>query len=385
MKTLKFIISFIVVVTFIVMIGCKGEGATPREESLGELAEKEVAGEEVAEEVSAEEEPEEWWYAPSSGSMKVEELPEPDLDAGPFSIGIAVNDLVLPWTIDVWDGFEKSAEKYPNLDLHLFDCKNNPEGTLKVHGDIQNLNPDLVVYYNWVGGAGDKMAEWCVDNQKPEIEIDAPYGENAWYYGVNNIEIGTLGGIKMAEWVLENWAGEDIWIVNSTEYESGEDVYHRISEFVKNFTEMVGDSVNIMNVDENGKADELNNIEGVEVGMQNMSEWLTAHPDAHHVVVFSSFDAAGIGMYRGAKNQGRLDDCIFGSIEGAPNLRELLFEDEDRRYLGTVAMFPEKYGEGCLKMAWNILTGYTPPKRVVIFYDWVTIDSLEKYYPDLFE
>ena len=378
-KLLRCVFCVVIVLFFILQFGCS-KVAAPREEPVGSLAEEEAKGENttVSEEAAGE-----WWSAPQTGSMKLADLPDPDLSKGPFTIGVAINDLVLPWTIDVWNGFEKSAEEYKNLDLSLFDCKNNPEGTLKVHGDIQNLKPDLVVYYNWVGGAGDKMAEWCVENKIPEIEIDAPYGEQAWYYGVNNIEIGQLLGKKMAEWVLENWSGEDIWIVNSVEYESGEDVYHRTSESRKTFLDTVGDSVNIMNINEEGKSDELNNIEGVEVGMSNMSEWLTAHPDARHVVVFSSFDAAGVGMYRGAKNQNRLGDCIFGSIEGAPNLRELfLEEDTEGRYIGTVAMFPEKYGEGCLKMAWDILTGYAPPKRVTIFYDWLDKDNIGKYYPE---
>lgn len=40
------------------------------------------------------------------------------------------------------------------------------------------------------------MARWCEENKVPEIEIDVPYGEKAWFYGVNNPMTGILGGEK---------------------------------------------------------------------------------------------------------------------------------------------------------------------------------------------
>jgi ribose transport system substrate-binding protein len=320
----------------------------------------------------------EWWMAPAEGKILVDELPQPNKNAGPCTIAVAVNDTEISFEIDVWNGFKKAAEAYPKVDLHLFDCKNNPDDSLKAVLDIQTLKPDLVVYFNWVG-AGQEMARWCEANKVPEIEIDVPYGKNAWFYGVNNPMTGQLGGKKMGEWVKKNWSGKDVWVVQNTEYESGDDVYLRNSEFLRVFQETVGNSVKIRNIGSDGKADELNGDTNPELGMQLFSEWLTAHPNAKNVAVWSMTDEACSGMYAAAKNQNRLGDCVFGSINGTPNAFNIIVAD--KRYLGSIAIFPEKYGEGCLKQAMLILQKKEVPKQVVTRYDWVTIDNLKNFYP----
>jgi ABC-type sugar transport system substrate-binding protein len=324
----------------------------------------------------------EWWMAPAEGKILVDELPEADKNAGPYVFAVAVNDTEISFEIDVWNGFKRAAEEYPNIDLHLFDCKNNPDDSLKAVLDIQTLNPDFVVYFNWVG-AGQEMARWCEENKIPEIEIDVPYGQHAWFYGVNNPMTGILGGGKMGSWVKKNWAGKNIWIVQNTEYESGEDVYLRNSEFLRVFLETVGDSVKVMNLGKDGKVDELNGDTSPELGMQLFGDWLTAHPEAKNIVVWSMTDEACSGMYAAARNQNRLDNCVFGSINGTPNAFNIMVED--RRYLGSIAIFPEHYGEGVLKTAMLILTKKPVPKQVVTKYEWLTRESLRKYYPQYFE
>lgn len=321
-----------------------------------------------------------WWTAPASGKALIDDLPKPDKNAGPFTIAVAVNDTQISFEVDVWNGFKKAAEQYPKLKVQLFDCKNNPDDSLKAVLDIQNLHPDLVVYFNWVG-AGQEMARWCEQNKVPEIEIDVPYGQQAWFYGVNNPLTGQLGGQKLGHWVKQNWSGKNVWVVQNTEYESGEDVYLRNSEFLRVFQETAGSSIKIMNLKKDGKVDELNGDTNPELGMKLFSEWLTAHPEAKNVVVWSMTDEACSGMYAAAKNQNRLADVVFGSINGTPNAFNIIVADP--RYIGSIAIFPEKYGEGTLKAAMLILTrrGKEVPKQVVTKYEWVTKDNLKQYYP----
>jgi ribose transport system substrate-binding protein len=324
----------------------------------------------------------EWWQAPASGKVVVGELPQPDRKAGPFKIAVAVNDTQISFEVDVWNGFKKAAEAYPKVELRLFDCKNNPDDSLKAVLDIQTYKPDLVAYFNWVG-AGQEMARWCEENKVPEIEIDVPYGKYGWFYGVNNPMAGQLGGREMGAWVKKNWAGETVWVVQNTEYESGDDVYLRNSEFLRVFQETAGSSVKIANLNDKGKVDELNGDTNPELGMKLFSEWLTAHPSAKKIVVWSMTDEACSGMYAAAKNQGRVGACVFGSINGTPNAFNIIVEDP--HYLGCIAIFPELYGEGCLKTAMLILQKKPVPKQIVTTYEWVTRDNLKKFYPKYFK
>ena len=369
MKILKLFLVLVVVLTFIVMFGCQGLGSVPRKEEVEEVEEVE------------EKKAEDWWE-PKEGTILENDLPEPDKNAGPFTVAHALNDTELSFCVDVWDGFEETAKEYPNMELHQFSCRGNPDDSLKAVLDIQTLNPDLVIYFNWTG-AGWEMARWCEENQVPEIEIDVPYGEKAWFYGGSSEMMGILGGEKYSEWVKENWAGEDIWIVQNTEYESGEEIYLRNSEFLRVFLEKVGDSVNVMNLGEEGKVDELNGDTSPELGLQLFTDWLTAHPEAHHIVVWSMTDEACSGMYAAAKNLDRLDNCVFASINGVSSALNIIVKDE--RYIGTVGIFPELYGQGALKMAMCILTGVEIPKTVIPKHAWITLENLGDYYPKYLE
>lgn len=365
-KIVKITISVIAIAAMIMLFGCTTVKA--REDTLKKTGESTTQATTEAD----------WWKAPSDGQAKVDELPEADKNSGPFVIAHALNDTESAWGTDIWQGFEKAAKEYPKITLKQFDCKNNPDDSLKAVLDIQTLNPDLVIFFNWVG-AGQEMAKWASENKKPEIEIDVPYGENAWFYGVNNPMVGQLVGQKMGEWVKTNWAGKDIHIVQNTEYESGEDVYLRNSEFLRVFMETVGDSVKIVNLKSDGKVDELNGDTKPELGLKLMSEWLTANPDADHVVVFSLCDEAAGGMYAAVKNADRLDQFVFGSINGTPNAFNIITTDD--RYLGTTAIFPELYGFGALQMAVDILNKVPVPKKVVIKYEWITKDNIADFYP----
>lgn len=101
---------------------------------------------------------------------------------------------------------------------------------------------------------------------------------------------------------------------------------------------------NVMNMGKDDKVDELNGDTSPELGLQLFSEWLTAHPDADHVVVWSMTDEAASGMYAAAKNQDRLEDCIFGSINGTSHAFNIIVEDKRRFLLFMIGLLPERVG-----------------------------------------
>jgi ribose transport system substrate-binding protein len=370
----QMIMTVLLVAVVIASFGCAAAQSGAREDELNTTK----AGAESTTS-SQERTAEDWWKAPESGQILTGDMAEPDKNAGPFKVAVAINDTLGAFQIDVWKGFEEAAKGYPKIDMKLFDCKNNPEDSLKAVLDIQNFKPDLVAFFNWIG-AGQENAKWCEENKVPNIEIDVPYGQNAWFYGVNNPLAGQLGGQKLGEWAKANWSGKEIYIVQNTEYESGEDVYLRNSEFLRVFREVVGDSLTIKNLKDDGKVDELNGDTNPELGLKLMSEWLTANPDAKNILCYSMTDEACTGMYSAAKNSGRLADCAFGSINGTPGAFNLIVSS-DSRYVGSIALFPEYYGSGVLKMAYNILEKKDVPKKVVTKFEWVTKDNLKDFYP----
>jgi ribose transport system substrate-binding protein len=52
------------------------------------------------------------------------------------------------------------------------------------------------------------------------------------------------------------------------------------------------------------------------------------------------------------------------------------------RLIGSVAFFPEKYGDGLLILALEILSGRSVPPAVFIKHQLITPDNVDHYYPN---
>jgi len=359
----------------------ESQAESAREDVVAEI--QESAAETTAAEESVEEtiKAESWWLAPDSGYEMITNLPEPDKNAGPYKICFICNDVVDPFNVEVWNGFESAAKEYPNLEMHLLDSKNSPEGSMKAVNDAIAIDPDAVIYFNWIA-AGDVLADWAKENESPDIEIDAPWGDKTWFFGVDNKVMGQLGGSALAKYANENWMGQEIYVVMTTEYESGEVVYFRNSECLKVLKEELDPSIKIANLNDEGKCDELNILppSDVDKALKMVTDWLTAHPDATNIIFWGTMDNPISAAYAAAKNQDRLDDCVFASCNNTNLATDIM--KEDPRYLGSVGMFPELYGASSLKMAYLILDKQPVPKVVITKSLFFTMKELEEYYPD---
>jgi ribose transport system substrate-binding protein len=392
-KKLKIVLMVVIILALLVSFGfagCKTSGST--KESKQETARSDVVAE--IQNTASEEKPEEstqssgasvnpetWWLAPKSGYENISNLADPDKNAGPYKISFICNDVVDPFNVEVWNGFKAAAENYPNLELHMFDSKNKPEDSMKAVNDAIAINPNAVIYFNWIA-AGDVLADWAEKNKVPDIEIDAPWGDNAWFFGVDNKIMGNLGGEALAKWINENWKSKEIYVVMTTELESGEVVYYRNSACLDTLIKELDPSIKIMNLTSEGKSDELNIVPAgdTDKALKMVTDWLTAHPEAKNIVFWGTMDNPIAAAYAAVNNQNRLEDCIFASCNNTNLATDIM--KVDKRYLGTVGMFPELYGASALKMAYLILEKQYVPKVVVTKSLFFNMEELQKYYPE---
>jgi ABC-type sugar transport system substrate-binding protein len=138
-KVFKTVLVLVSMVALISLFGCVQAGA--REDVLDKSSAETTAAAKG-----------EAWQAPSGGQVLIDDMAQPDKNSGPYVVAHALNDTESSWGADVWKGFENAAKEFPNLTLKQFDCKNNPDDSLKAVLDIQTLNPDLVIFFNWQNG-----------------------------------------------------------------------------------------------------------------------------------------------------------------------------------------------------------------------------------------
>jgi ribose transport system substrate-binding protein len=102
---------------------------------------------------------------------------------------------------------------------------------------------------------------------------------------------------------------------------------------------------------------------------------------ARRVLVGAINDPSALGALRAFQEAGRVDECaVMGqnaSLEARSEIRT-----PGSRLIGSVAYFPERYGDGAISLALNILEGKPTPPAVFVKHQLVTRETVDKIYPD---
>jgi ribose transport system substrate-binding protein len=101
---------------------------------------------------------------------------------------------------------------------------------------------------------------------------------------------------------------------------------------------------------------------------------------ATRILVSAIFDPSALGALQAFKDADRLQDCAImgqnGSIEARLQMRK-----PNSRLIGSVAYFPERYGEQLIALALDILTQRAPvPNAVFIKHQLITPHNLKQHY-----
>jgi ribose transport system substrate-binding protein len=109
------------------------------------------------------------------------------------------------------------------------------------------------------------------------------------------------------------------------------------------------------------------------------TDWFTANPDFEHVMFDTIDDPSADGMINAISKAGREDDSIIVVSGADPQGRKAI---RAGKQTGSLAFFPERYGEWSLAMLEDILAGNPVPIEVNNPTPLITIDNIDEYYPN---
>lgn len=218
---------------------------------------------------------------------------------------------------------------------------------------------------------------------KGVIGIDVEYvsadGDKAWFMGANNQMAGELCGQAIGDYVNENKDGKLDYLVLFHNSENGDEVKKRMAGAID------GLKAKGIEVSEN-------QIEWIELGgggsettiagRDKMTAWLTAHPDAHSVGVVAVNDETTTGALAGAETLGREQDCVFASHNVSQVYIDAALSGElYEGYTGSVAYYPERYGEYIVPLAMDIASGKNtdPDTKITVDHVFISPDMIEEY------
>src|SRR5438034_8638816 len=206
----------------------------------------------------------------------------------------------------------------------------------------------------------------------PMIAIDIPH-PGATYYGANNYEAGLIGGRYLGRWVKEHWHSEVDEILLLELKRAGNLPRMRLSGLLVGINLVLPSAANCRVTYLDGDGELGPSFEAVRRHLRS------SH--ARHVLVGAINDPSALGALRAFQEAGRSENCAVIGQNASPEGRAELRQPKTR-FVGSVAYFPERYGENLIRVSLDILNQRPVPPAVFVEHKLVTPTTVDHYYPN---
>ena len=206
----------------------------------------------------------------------------------------------------------------------------------------------------------------------PMIAIDIPH-PGATYYGANNYEAGLIGGRCLGRWAKANWDGEVDEVLLLELARAGNLPRMRLTGTLVGINLVLPKAKNCRVAYLEGDGNFGTSLEAVRRHLQ--------FSKAHHVLVGAVNDPSALGALRAFEEAGRVDCCAVMGQNASPEGRAELRVPKTR-LVGSVAYFPERYGEDLIRLSLDILNHCQVAPAMFVEHKLVTAKTVDHYYPN---
>ena len=310
-------------------------------------------------------------YTPTEGDAQsyVVNLVKPDKT---FTLAHMDGWATNPFAIPITKGIAKLAKDL-GLKLIYCDAEFKPEKAISCAEILASQKPDFVIAGNWQGGAAAAIMAIFDKAKIPAASIDVSH-PNAIFFGASNYASGIVGGKAAGEYAKATWDCKDVWVFMGENLEEGEAADLRLVGFADGVQEVCGalpaDRIQRMRLAA-GTADQAITV---------TTDWLTAHPEAKHILSGTIDDERANGMAKAfvaTKRDGMVvgqgcDSVGIAVVKMAPA--------SENRFLGCAAYYPEKYGDYLVSIALDVMAGKAVPQEIHMEHTFLDHDTIGTVY-----
>ncbi len=262
----------------------------------------------------------------------------------------------------VRQGIENAARKRPGIELILTDNKMDADITIKNIEMFIQKEVDLVIEYQHEYNLGPLIVEKLSDAGIPIIAIDIPI-PGAVYFGANNYRAGLVAGEKAVEAVKNKWDESVDVVVTLSNSVTGPISDNRIAGML----EKVSNDLSFPD----DKVINVNTENETPVAERDFEAALDSIPPGRRMLILAFNDVVCIGALNALRKRGREEDAVAVSHS---YIRSISKEMRRKKtpLVGSVAFFPEKYGERILDLAIRILHKKPVSPANYTDHQWVT-------------
>jgi len=230
---------------------------------------------------------------------------------------------------------------------------------------------DLVIEYQTYERVAPAVASKFLEASTPVIAIEIPH-PGCPYFGANNYKAGLIGGKALGRWARENWGGKVDQIVLLELRIAGSLLELRTTGLLDGIRAELPSAASVPIAHLNGRGD-------FEQVLEVIRQYLRRAP-AKRTLIGCVNDVCALAALHAFEEAGAGDRF---AVVGQNAIRETRNElrRPGTRLVGTVAYFPERYGDVIIPLALSILQKKTVPSTVFVRHQLITPRNVDLIYP----
>lgn len=268
-------------------------------------------------------------------------------------------------------GLTQAAER-EGVELLMVNNRYSPVKALRAVDELVKESLDLIIEYQCDYRIGPKIAAKCAAEKIPLIAVEIPH-PGATYFGADNHHAGLIGGRYLGKWAKTKWGGKVDEIILLEQRRAGPLPNSRVSGTVIGITEVLPEAKQCPTTYLDGDG----TLERSLMVVRNHLRYSRAK----RVLVGAIDDVCAIGALRALEEAGCADCCAVMGQNAAPEAR-IEMRRPDSRLIGSVAYFPEKYGDELIRIALDILANKPIPPAIFVKHCLITRENVDRYYPN---
>jgi ribose transport system substrate-binding protein len=256
------------------------------------------------------------------------------------------------------------------VELLVVDNRYDPKVAVRNAERLIRDQVELAIEFQTDDAIAPVIAAKYLEARIPLIAIDIPH-PGATYFGANNFEAGLIGGRHLGRWARKHWTGEVDEVILIGIARAGPVPQFRLRGMLAGIRESIklADESRVTTIDGDGQ---------FKVALENVRKHLRTSR-SERVLVGAANDPSALGALSAFQEAGRVNQCAVVGQNCEPEARAELRQGRDR-FLGSVAYFPEKYGEPLIRLALDILAHKPTPPAIFMKHQMITAENVDDVY-----
>lgn len=265
------------------------------------------------------------------------------------------------------------AASTEDVELIVLDNKRNARTALRNAEHLIKEKVDLVIEFQIDEAIAASISARYLAADIPFIAVHVPH-PGATYYGANNYQAGLLAGHYLGRWAKSRWNGQVDEVLLIDAGRAGPLVHGRIDGVLAGLKETLREAMAtcpVVTIDADGQ---------FPLSLERTRRHLR-RSQRRRVLVGAVNDSSALGATRAFQEAGRAFSCAIIGQNAEPDARAELREARTP-LIGSVAYFPERYGEELIALALDILGRRPTPPAKFVRHQVVTAQNLHHFYPN---